>query len=222
MCVTMLSFSLVGALFFGISIYKTRSHLSRMELASDIYSAQLSLKSHAYQLFKQYADALIIGDLDRGEGEKALIAEIRRDLRRIRELSRRQAALSGAAPKADLGHVVQMETKLEQLITAFESVVARVRPGDTRANWLLLSKILDDDIDRDFLTFTRRVLKEGSCDSCKDARGGRTATAFVCDHCFAFRRRRRCPNRRDIIFGSPHGAKAARLVGGRRKPFWRR
>ena len=57
-----------------------KRHRLYVEYAENVLSEFLHLKANVYQLFKQYGDALIIGDQDKGAGEAALSAEIDRKL----------------------------------------------------------------------------------------------------------------------------------------------
>ena len=51
---------------------RTKTHVNRFELAQSSYEAHLRLESHSYQLFKQFGDAMMIGDSDKGDNEREL------------------------------------------------------------------------------------------------------------------------------------------------------
>ena len=64
---------------------QARYSLDRVDLVHRSYEAHLALSNHTYQLFKQFGDAMVIGDLDRGAMEAELLQSIRSDIARIRE-----------------------------------------------------------------------------------------------------------------------------------------
>jgi len=71
---TMLSIALLSMLVVIWSSQRSARLSERMNLAHQVYEGYLSLKANSYQLFKQYGDALIIGDRDRGAGEREFSA----------------------------------------------------------------------------------------------------------------------------------------------------
>jgi len=149
----------------GIAVWSSRQaafHIERMDLAHENYEAHLSLSSHTYQLFKQYGDALIIGDRDRGVGEAVLGVKIRADIARVRRLIGKEIDLVGIEEAEELDLLAEIERKLEKLITALERVsgtTSTFEDGFTN-NWSELSHILEDEIDRDFYSLIEEVLAE--------------------------------------------------------------
>ena len=149
----------------GAAMWSARQgafHIERMSLAHKVYEASLSLSSHTYQLFKQYGDALIIGDRDEGEGEAALTTLIRADIESIRHLIGTEIDLVGVEEVEELDLLSEIEQKLEDLIAALELASGASTTLDDRfsSNWSGLSRILDDDIDRDFRSLIEEMLAE--------------------------------------------------------------
>ena len=66
--------------------HKVQVHMERSRLAHDVLEGHLRLSSHTYQLFKQWADALLVGDQDQGSGEKALLEKLRADIASLRDM----------------------------------------------------------------------------------------------------------------------------------------
>jgi len=60
----MLLLGLCGAALQLWNANQSRTHIKRINLSHTIYEGYLSLESHTYQLFKQYGDAIIIGDVN--------------------------------------------------------------------------------------------------------------------------------------------------------------
>lgn len=161
----MLSVCLGSAALSVWSVRQTYVHLERMDLAHRAYEAHLALSNDTYQLFKQYGDALVIGDRDRGAGERALIASIRGDIAEIRTIIGAEIELVGEDEVDELQALAQIELKIEALIRAFDSVLnsglqQAAPPDEFSADWRRLSHILDAEIDRDFREMIRAALDE--------------------------------------------------------------
>ncbi len=148
----------------GAAVWSARQaafHIERMSLAHEVYEAHLALSSHTYQLFKQYGDALIIGDRDKGKGEAELTGKIRADIDRIRGLIGAEIDLVGTEEVEELETVSEIEKTLENLIETLDRVSEPTTFDDQfSSNWGELSRILDDDIDRDFHSLVEEMLAE--------------------------------------------------------------
>ncbi len=145
------------------SVRQTFLHLERMDLAHRAYAAHLSLSNNTYQLFKQYGDALVIGDRDEGEGERTLIAAIRGDIATIRRIISTEIEMVGEEEKEELGALAEIEFKIETLIRAFERELndgstEAAPPEEFSADWQRLSYILDAEIDQNFRGMIREAL----------------------------------------------------------------
>lgn len=132
----------------------------RINLAHESYEAHLQLSSNTYQLFKQYGDAMLIGDRDEGKGEAALIGMIRQNIRDIRILIGQEIELVGEEEIEELELLSRIERKIEDLITRFEIVRKDPETEQFSRNWAGLSVMLDDEIDRDFRTMIDEALSE--------------------------------------------------------------
>lgn len=132
----------------------------RINLAHESYEVHLQLSGNTYQLFKQYGDAMLIGDRDRGMGEAELIRLIRANIRSIRSLIGQEIELVGDEEIEELELLSQIERKIEDLITRFEVVRKDTAVEQFGRNWTGLSVMLDDEIDRDFHSMINAALAE--------------------------------------------------------------
>lgn len=132
----------------------------RLNLAHESYEVHLQLSSNTYQLFKQYGDAMLIGDRDKGTGEAELIGFIRDNIKTIRTLIGREIELVGDEEIEELELLAQIERKIEDLIARFEVVRKDTAVEQFGRNWTGLSVMLDDEIDRDFRSMIRAALEE--------------------------------------------------------------
>lgn len=132
----------------------------RIELAQTAYEQHLQMSSYTYGLFKQYGDALLVGDSDRGAGEALLIAKIRENIRNIRRVIGQEIELVGEEELEELELLAKMERQLEELITKFTAVVSNETDLLADENRAALSVILENDIDRDFRSMMDEALAE--------------------------------------------------------------
>lgn len=156
----MLALSLGGGALSIWSARQAQYQIERMNLAHDSYQAHLALSSHTFQLFKQYGDALLIGDNDRGVGERGLIAKIRTDIARIRRVIGAEIELVGEEEIEELDLLAEIELQLEELIAALERILNTPSSQEFSATWGQLSQILDSGIDRDFRVLIETALEE--------------------------------------------------------------
>lgn len=127
-------------------------HTVRTNQAHQAYEAYLLLANHTYRLFKQFGDALLIGDRDRGAGETELLARIRASIARIRRITVEEIRLAGEEEVEELEHLERIESKIEDLLIEFEQVSSSWNPKDLPNYWTRLSRMLDETIDKDFST----------------------------------------------------------------------
>ncbi|WP_298975727.1 HAMP domain-containing sensor histidine kinase [uncultured Roseobacter sp.] len=133
---------------------------ARINLAHESYEEHLQLSGNTYQLFKQYGDAMLIGDRDQGAGEAELIRLIRANIRSIRSLIGQEIDLVGNEEIEELQLLSQIERKIEDLIARFEIVRKDTAVEQFGHNWTGLSVMLDDEIDRDFHSMINAALAE--------------------------------------------------------------
>ncbi|MEO1092586.1 MAG: HAMP domain-containing sensor histidine kinase [Pseudomonadota bacterium] len=156
----MLALCLAGA---GLSLWSQRQaqhSVERINLAHQVYDGYLSLSSHTYQLFKQYGDTMLVGDRDFGVEKIQLTRRIRGDIARIRQLIGTEIDLVGEEEIEELEFIGAIEVKIEQLVAALDRVTEATEPGDVASRWGELSRILHDDIDRDFHSMIDTALEE--------------------------------------------------------------
>ncbi len=158
--VSMLAVCLVGTALVIWSSERAKFHMDRVNLAHDSQVAHKSLSNHTYQLFKQYGDALIIGDQDRGAGERELTALIRADISRIRILIGKEIEMVGEEELEELEALAEIEAKIEELIEILEDIAAESSAEQFSFNWRRLSDVLDGRIDEDFRVLIEEALAE--------------------------------------------------------------
>ena len=120
-----------------------------MDLVHRSYEAHLTLSNHTYQLFKQFGDAMTIGDLDRGAMEADLLKLIRSDISRIRETLVAEIRFFGEDRQEDLEHLAKIENKINRLLSEYQVVIDAGIP-ESAEDWARLSRILDERVDQDF------------------------------------------------------------------------
>jgi two-component system, OmpR family, sensor kinase len=153
-----LSLAVVGTSLAVWGTQEARYNLARTELAHRSYEAHLSLSNHTYQLFKQFGDAMVIGDLDQGALETELLAAIRRDISNIREITAAEIRLGGDDKGAKLEHLARIETKIKALLDEYQTVLVTGYPTPLVEEWGRLSKILDERVDQDFARLIQEAL----------------------------------------------------------------
>ena len=156
----MLVIALSGAALAFWTAQRAAFFNERINLAHESYELHLQLSSNTYQLFKQYGDAMLIGDRDEGMGEAELIRLIRQNIRQIRTIIGLEIDLVGDEEVEELELLAQIESKLQNLITRFESVRLDTAVEQFGRNWTGLSVMLDDEIDRDFHSMIQAALAE--------------------------------------------------------------
>ncbi|NVO54179.1 HAMP domain-containing histidine kinase [Rhodobacteraceae bacterium B1Z28] len=142
------------------SAERTKFFSTRTALANRSYEAHLQLSSNIYQLFKQYGDAMLIGDRDRGAGEAELIIRIRANISTIRGVIAEEIELVGDEEFEELELLSRIERRIEDVIQKFENAIQGDVPDGFSRNWSALSSLLDHDIDRDFRVMIGEALDE--------------------------------------------------------------
>ena len=136
--------------FFGAE--RLNYHLERSRLAHEAHASYLSLSSHTYELFKQLADTIIIGDLDDGAGEAALLQAARDDLNRIRLLIAQEVSHVGDEEEEgeELVALAVIERMVDDIMREFEEIYALREAGDADGAAERLKNLLDTRIDIEF------------------------------------------------------------------------
>ena len=170
---TILAIALVSAAVSNWSAREAAFYLERTHFSHRQYESYLSLSNHTYQLFKQFADAMLIGDRDQGAGESELIGEIRNDIATLRRLIGQEIQLAGDEEVEELDRLAAIERQIESLLTEYTRLL---RSGDTGAlplEWGRLSHVLDERVDRDF----NELIEEALADEADEVREVRAQTA---------------------------------------------
>lgn len=152
-----LTLAVAGSLLVLWSVSRTQFYTERMDLAHRSYEQHLLLSTHTYQLFKQFGDALLIGDQDQGAGERELIALINEDIDIIRGTINAEIALVGEEELEELELLDRLEAKIRKVIGEFESDLSDRDPSTA---WADLTVFLDTSIDQNFRELMDEALEE--------------------------------------------------------------
>lgn len=155
-----LGLAILGPLLALWGTQEVRYNLARTDLAHRSYEAHLSLSNHTYQLFKQFGDAMTIGDRDQGELERELLAAMRRDIVTIRETIAAEIQLVGEEEIEELNHLAKIENQIATLLDEYQTVLDRGYEITFKDEWERLSSILDEKVDRDFRRLIQEALDE--------------------------------------------------------------
>ncbi|MFK7853037.1 MAG: sensor histidine kinase [Granulosicoccus sp.] len=169
--VTQLRIALLLILILGISsavlavwnLQQSRSHFARITVSHSIYESYLMLESHTYQLFKQYGDAIIIGDANQRAGKKVLIQLIERDISEIRALINQKILLVGEHAGSKFVALSAIEKTVKSLITRLDQF-SPTGTGELSSDWERLSLLLNDEIDEGFRRMIQTALVEEKAD----------------------------------------------------------
>ena len=147
----LLMLSLMAAAMAIWSFNAAAINIREISLAYQVHGHILSLKSHTYQLFKQYGDAMTIGDLDQGRGEADLIAAIQNDIREARAAIGLEMETQGAdAELEELESLAEVELMINRLISDLDRLSEAASSEGVQEIWQDLSRVLDSDIDQGF------------------------------------------------------------------------
>jgi len=139
---------------------RTKSHVDRFELAQSSYEALLRLESHSYQLFKQYGDALMIGESSQSDNKVNLKNLIRADIAVIRAIIIDEIQSVGDEEVEELESLRQIETQLESLFSRFDSLVNTVSSDQISQRWSEFQQLLEREIDTEFRSLILAALEE--------------------------------------------------------------
>ena len=156
----LLGCALSGLLLSIWSVEKSWHLNERINLAHSSYEEHLKLESNTYQLFKQYADAIIIGDQDQGAGERRLIKLINTNVNNIRNIINKEIKLVGDEELEELEALDAIASMIKGIVDRLESKTSEARTLSPVQRWKLLSTVLDTDIDEKFRSAISAALKE--------------------------------------------------------------
>jgi len=156
---SLLAIALISVAMAIWSAREAEMQLERTHLAHQVYEAYLELSSNTYQLFKQFGDAMLIGDRDQGAGEKELIDKIRANIATIRQVTGLEIEMVGEEEIEELDRLSKVEKQIQSLLNEYANLVAE---GDVAVptNWIRLSHVLDEEVDRRFNALIQEALDD--------------------------------------------------------------
>ncbi len=167
--VTQLRIALLFILLVGLSsaalhywnLQQSRYQIRKMNISHTIYEGYLNLESHIYQLFKQYGDAIIIGDSNQRASKNRLIAQVGSDIEGIRQLIESEMGLIGADAPVKLAALADIERTVGNLISRLDQF-SPTGSGELSSDWGRLSRLLNEEIDGKFQQMMRSALERKS------------------------------------------------------------
>ncbi|MDJ0951997.1 MAG: ATP-binding protein [Alphaproteobacteria bacterium] len=171
--VFLLGLTLFGA---GLSYWgaeRSRYHLERSQLAHEVLEGHLRLSSETYQLFKQLADVILIGDADNRLDERISRSRLEATINKLRDQIASEVAYvetdeERSDEKDELARLALIERQIEQVLTEFAEVRSLVEQGRQTDAWVLLSGVLDQSIDQSFNSLIDRSI-EGELEEVEEA-----------------------------------------------------
>jgi two-component system, OmpR family, sensor kinase len=119
----------------------------RIALAHASYSEHQALRSNLYQLFKEKADALLIGDRDRSALEDEAKARIEANLLEIQRIIAREIEIDGEEELEELQLLSALDRNIKDVVKRYEEVLQDLG-GPNALGQDNLTELLDRDIDR--------------------------------------------------------------------------
>ena len=143
---------------------QTQVHIERSRLAHDVLEGHQRLSSHAYQLFKQLADALLVGDQDLGRGERELQEKIRADISALRNMIASEVAFVDAdeqeGEREELTNLSLIERKIDRVMIEYAEVRNLRDVGERGKAWIKLNALLEQSIDGSFNALLLEAIAE--------------------------------------------------------------
>lgn len=149
----LLALSAAGAALAVLGAYRASAELEHADLARRQHAAYLGLSNHAYQLFKQYADVVLLGEPDPARAPAGLPQAIERDFAEIRHHIAREIELVGESEIDELETLHRIEALLRQLMDEHREILALHRDGTPPGELVprlarLDEQLLDGEFDR--------------------------------------------------------------------------
>lgn len=121
-----------GLTFLGVALALWSSERvtavsRRVDLARESYDLHAVLRADAADLFKQYGDALLIGDRDEGADEDRLRSSLQADLAALRAVTAAEIRLFGEGEADELERIAEIEALLRRLVADMTRIVAQSR-----------------------------------------------------------------------------------------------
>lgn len=170
----LLALAVSGAGLAAFSAYRASAEVEQAHLANHLLQRYLALSNHSYQLFKQFGDAILIGDRDLGQGETRLRALIREDFESIRHDIGREIHFLGQDEIAEYDLLAQIERLLNDLIAEHHAILD-AKKGEAPLAELSsrLTRMHDEVIDRDY----NRLIQEAIAGEVREVEEAQSAAA---------------------------------------------
>lgn len=150
----------IAGLFLALWVAEqARYNQLRSDLANRSYQSHLSLSSHTYQLFRQFGDAMVIGQRDGGQRAQELLSAVRQDIGDIRDVIAREVQLYGNEEIERLENLARIESLMEDLLDEYQLVLNADYGVAFADEWGRLSRILNKRVDEDFDVLIQRALE---------------------------------------------------------------
>jgi two-component system, OmpR family, sensor kinase len=129
-------------------VYTSRAIEERIELAQASYAEHQALQANMYRLFKEEADALLIGNRDHSVLEMEIKAEISANLEEIRRIIALEIEVDREEETEELGKLALLERTIYNVLERYRSVMHTHDESESTAQGDL-ANLLDSQIDRD-------------------------------------------------------------------------
>lgn len=133
-----------GLTYFAVTM--TRAWDERIALAHASYSEHLELEANLFRLFKENADALLIGDRDFSATEQAVVAAINENLSNIRVIISQEIEIDGEEEYEELELLASLERRIDDILRRYDALL-RANPQSDDVLMAELVPLLDRDID---------------------------------------------------------------------------
>ena len=189
---TKLLMAIGGLLFLSVAtaglaywnVEQSRHLQERSRFAHQQLEEYLRLSSDTYALFKQLADALLIGDLDTPRGRASLKRQLQVDLGRIRASVLAEVEFVGTKEKGEkqikLLRLNALDSQITEIVRAFSEIEFLGRQGKLEEARVKLANVLELSIDTRFQQAIRRaIIDETRAVSDTDERADRIQRQLV-------------------------------------------
>jgi two-component system, OmpR family, sensor kinase len=145
--VILLAGAIAGAGLTYWVVVKTAAMEERIALARASYSEHLRLQSNIYRLFKEKADAFLIGSLNSISRETEIEAEISANLADIQRVIAAEIEIDGEAELEELRLLSALDNTIEDVLQRYDQLLPRGELPDSAARQDL-ALLLNRDIDQ--------------------------------------------------------------------------
>jgi len=132
----------------------------RIQLAQRSHTLHLKLEANLFRLFKQHADALLIGDRDRGVGERSLRERIDQNIADIRKVIAQEIELVGEEEFEELELLEKIESDIREVNRALQLITTSGQAIETNAQINKLADLLAREIDINLSFLIDEALEE--------------------------------------------------------------